>query len=97
DLYKIGKDVIQGLINGISSMASAAWEAAKGVASSVKDAVTGFLGIHSPSRVMRDIGHYIGQGLIKGLNHMIHPAVKVAQDMASAVKDSFSVLNDNIQ
>ncbi|HDR7640729.1 phage tail protein [Bacillus wiedmannii] len=96
DLFEIGANVIQGLINGIGSMASAAWEAAKSVASSVKNAVTDFLGIHSPSRVMRDMGVYVGQGLVKGINSMENPVFKAAREMAVAVKDSFDTLSEGV-
>ncbi len=36
DLREIGRNIIQGLINGISSMASALWEKVKSIADSVK-------------------------------------------------------------
>lgn len=96
DLFEIGANIIEGLIDGISSMASAAWEEAKSVASGIKDAVTGFLDIHSPSRVMRDIGIYTGQGLIKGINSMENPVYRAAKSMAESVKESFDTLSDGI-
>ncbi len=54
DLVQIGKDILNGLIHGITSMGSAVWDAAKGIGKGIKDSITGFLDIHSPSRVMME-------------------------------------------
>ncbi|WP_284641185.1 phage tail tape measure protein [Paenibacillus silviterrae] len=67
DLVQIGKDILNGLIHGITSMGSAVWDAAKGIGKGIKDSITGFLDIHSPSRVMMEVGFWTGEGLIEGL------------------------------
>lgn len=69
DLRQIGKDIIQGLINGIGSMASAVWEKAKSIASGIGDSIRETLDIHSPSRVMQKIGEWIGIGLANGMDN----------------------------
>ncbi|WP_078431009.1 hypothetical protein [Alkalihalobacterium alkalinitrilicum] len=56
DLFQVGKDIIQGLINGIGSMVGAAIKKVTEVAGSIKDAITGFWRTSSPSRVAMDIG-----------------------------------------
>ena len=64
----VGKNIIQGLANGIRSGIS-------GVANAIRDAAVGAvnaaknsLDIHSPSRVMRDqIGRYIPEGIAVGI------------------------------
>ncbi|MED4851201.1 tape measure protein [Caldifermentibacillus hisashii] len=48
DLVKIGKNIIQGLIKGITGMASEAVNAVKGIADDIVSGVKNFLGIHSP-------------------------------------------------
>ena len=79
-LVSVGKDMIQGLINGISGMMGAIGRA---VLSIVPEAIRGpfedLLGIHSPSTVFRDYGHNIGQGLVLGLADM-HGAVAAATE-----------------
>jgi TP901 family phage tail tape measure protein len=67
NLAQIGKDIIQGLINGIGSMASAVWDKVKGIADSVKDAFTGALDINSPSGVFEGYGVNLNEGLIGGI------------------------------
>lgn len=96
DLFEIGANIVQGLINGIGSMVGAAWDAAVEVASSVAEAVSGFLVIHSPSRLMRDYGIYTGQGLVKGINSMESPVYRAAKTMAESVKDAFDSLSEGI-
>src|SRR5699024_31698 len=84
DLWQIGKDIIQGLINGIGSMGGAVWEAAKGIASSVKDSITGFFETRSPSRLMMSIGGDVGEGLEIGLARSIRAIARMANEMAKA-------------
>jgi tape measure domain-containing protein len=63
----IGKAIIDGLVNGITSFASLAWDAVGGLASGLVDRIKGKLGIHSPSTVFADIGMYTGQGFALGI------------------------------
>lgn len=88
-LVDAGRNVVQGLINGISGMIDSAVAKAKELASSVKDAVTGFLGIHSPSTVMADIGGFIGDGLINGMKSKQSEIEKTAQGIGQSIKDAF--------
>ncbi|WP_342720129.1 tail length tape measure protein (plasmid) [Bacillus paramycoides] len=95
--FTIGQQIISGMINGIYSYANKLIDQVFNIGRSIKDTITGFFRIHSPSRVMRDIGVYVGQGLNQGMDSMINPLVRTALDMASAVKDGFSSLTDSIQ
>lgn len=58
NLEEIGKDIIRGLIKGISSMIGAVKDSITGIVDSIKGAITGKNGldIHSPSRVMHSYG-----------------------------------------
>lgn len=89
DLLQIGKDIIQGLINGISSMASAAWDAVKGIAGGIKDTVTGFFDIHSPSRVMIELGGFVTEGLAVGMDKNTNMAVKSATSVSEKTSTPF--------
>ncbi|MCK0473777.1 hypothetical protein [Halalkalibacter sp. APA_J-10(15)] len=63
NLSDTGKEIISGLINGISSMGSAVWDSVKNIGNSIKDGFKSFFNIRSPSRWMRD---QIGVNLMKG-------------------------------
>lgn len=84
DLVQVGKDIIKGLINGIGSMAGAAVAKVKEVAGNVKDAVTGFFNINSPSKVFHWIGDMLGLGLIGGMADSQAGITRAAEGMAEA-------------
>lgn len=66
-LFDIGKNLIQGLINGVNNMIETAKNAVANVGNAVIDKVKNVLGIHSPSTVFAEIGGYIDQGLANGI------------------------------
>lgn len=71
NLFEIGKNIIEGLINGIGSMIGAITDKIKQIASNITGGIKKALGIHSPSRVMRDeVGKFIPLGLIDGIQSM---------------------------
>lgn len=67
-LVQTGKDIIQGLIDGVSGMIDDAVSAVNEVGGAMLDGVKSFLGIKSPSRVFRDqVGKMVGLGLLEGI------------------------------
>ncbi|MGH0741941.1 carbamoyl-phosphate synthase [Bacillus paranthracis] len=95
-LLSAGKDIINGLIKGATSMAKSAVSTVKGIASDIKNAVTGFFNIHSPSREMAKDGRFIIQGIMVGMEDMSNRAVKSAISVASQIRDGFASLSDDI-
>ncbi|MFJ7890046.1 phage tail tape measure protein [Lysinibacillus xylanilyticus] len=90
DLRKIGKDIIQGLINGIGDMAKLVWDKAKSIASSIGDAIKGTLKINSPSRVMIAIGKGVGEGLAIGIEKGSDGVNRAAEKLAEAAIPDFT-------
>lgn len=84
NLVKIGKDIMQGLINGIKSMANAVADTAKNIANSIGDGIKGFFGIKSPSRLMMSYGQYIGQGLAIGMDKTTSAVARQAAELSAA-------------
>ncbi|MEY8500072.1 tape measure protein [Enterococcus avium] len=69
NLFEIGRNIIQGLIDGLAAKFNHLKKKVKDIASLVKGVVTGDLDINSPSRWMRDmVGKNIVQGIIVGLD-----------------------------
>lgn len=69
NLKTIGRNIIQGLINGISGMAGALASKIKSMANAIPNGMKKLLGIHSPSRVMRDqVGYHVGTGMAAGID-----------------------------
>ena len=68
-LLDVGKNIVQGLIDGASGMVDSAVQAIKNVGGAMLDGIKGFLGIKSPSRVFKfQVGQMIGEGLIAGVD-----------------------------
>ncbi len=85
NLEEIGKNIMQGLVNGIGSMAGAVWKKVKEIADSVKDTIKDALKINSPSRVMRDdVGKWIPIGLAEGIETNIRSVDVAAKKMGDA-------------
>jgi TP901 family phage tail tape measure protein len=67
DFGQIGRDLIQGLINGITAMFPNLTAIISRIGTMLPDGVRKLLGIHSPSRVFAEIGGHVMGGLDQGL------------------------------
>lgn len=67
-LGNIGSNIIQGLVNGVTGAAGRLIDAVKGAVGDAINAAKNLLGIHSPSRVFREIGRYTMQGAALGVD-----------------------------
>lgn len=90
----LGKQVIDGLINGLKSMLSSLKDAAKEVADSIKSKFKDIMGIHSPSKVFFEYGRFTDQGFANGIiqnAYVIEQAYTTVgfntPDMSSSVGD----------
>lgn len=63
-----GKNIVQGLIDGINKGIENAKKTVGGLAKAILDKFTTDTGIHSPSKVFEQFGIYIDQGLANGIN-----------------------------
>ena len=66
----IGKNLVQGLWNGINNAKDWVLGKIKGFGSSIVNGIKGIFGIHSPSKVMFEIGGYLDEGFIDGIKDM---------------------------
>lgn len=65
-MASIGKNIVQGVWNGIVSMGSWLTDKVKGFFNGIVDGVKGVLGIHSPSRVFAEVGVWSAEGYGNG-------------------------------
>lgn len=82
-MMSIGKNIIDGLINGIKSKVSGVVNAVKDIGSKITGKVKSILGIASPSRVMKAYGAYTSEGLAIGIKEK----GKLASDAMENVVD----------
>lgn len=86
DLFEIGADILRGLWNGIKSIGDDIGSLVKSIADKIPSGIRKFLGIHSPSRVMAELGVYTGQGLVNGMASMQKDITQQAALYADTVK-----------
>lgn len=102
DLLQIGKDIINGLINGITSKIEDVKSAVKDIAGSITGKIKDILNIHSPSRVMAQLGVFTSQGLAEGMldgARYVDKASETLADRASNmdIGNRISAINSQIQ
>ena len=91
DMIQLGKDIADGLANGIKKGIEWVKEAARSIASKAKEAAQSELDSHSPSRVFeREVGSTIPSGTAVGVRKGMPAAIssmrKDMQSMVSALK-----------
>ncbi|MCZ0853323.1 hypothetical protein O0547_27625, partial [Brevibacillus laterosporus] len=96
NLWQIGKNIIQGLINGISGMAGGLASKGKTMANASPHGMKKLLGIHSPSRVMRDqVGYHVGTGMAAGIDKSQGKVKAAAAKAAKAAQKAAEVKVSN--
>lgn len=84
---EIGRMLVQGIVNGITSGAGAVVDAVKGMATSALNSFKSTLGIASPSKVMAEMGGHLTMGLAQGIDR----GAPAANDSMAAVVEPAAV------
>lgn len=86
-MLDIGKDIVRGLWDGIKNMTGWIKDRVSGFASDVVGGIKDALGIHSPSRVMRDeVGKMIGAGMAEGITASTREVDKAMSSLNNQVQ-----------
>lgn len=92
-----GSNFGKGFASGISGTYNAVVTAAKSMAKKAKNAVTSWLDINSPSRVMRTDGGWFGTGFALGIADKTKMVGENAKGLAVTAKDSLNSFLDGFQ
>ena len=85
-LANLGENAAKGFLKGFSSKDKEMTKAVKSFTNSLVKKLKKELGIHSPSRVMRDmVGQFIPAGVAEGIKANTNKAVKAMQTMADEI------------
>lgn len=99
-MLQVGRDIVNGLINGIKQGASGVATAIGSMASSAVAKAKSVLDIRSPSRVMKKVGEQTAEGMAlgikKGKKAVVTEAQKMAADAVKAVQDGVASLKREI-
>lgn len=81
-----GKNIVQGLINGINNGIENAKKTVGGLAKAIIDKFTTETDIHSPSKLFEQFGIYVDQGLANGIATAIPYVATAMQGVVDAVQ-----------
>lgn len=89
-LYQAGKDLIAGMINGITDKFKELAGAVKNAVGNAVSSVKRFLGIHSPSTVFAEIGRNVTAGFVQGIEKTKGLAANAMDGFGAAVVSPIS-------
>lgn len=88
-MVSAGRNFVMGFVNGIRGAIGAAASAAASMARAAMSSAKAALGIHSPSRVMRDqVGYYVAAGMAVGMHDNADMVQKAANRLAQSAVPS---------
>jgi phage-related protein len=100
-LLSAGRAIIQGLINGITSMAGAAASAIQSVGSSLWGAAKHFFGFGSPSKLFTQAGIWLMDGLRIGISgsagRVLAQMKAMAQSLTAQLQNSFGPMRHIVE
>lgn len=90
NLFEIGKNIINGLFNGISSMVKGVGKVVGSVGTAIKDSFTNFFVMKSPSKLTFGMGENITAGVANGMTKAITVAKKAANALNHKIHSTLS-------
>ena len=89
-----GKNIVQGLIDGINKGIENAKKTVGGLAKAILDKFTTDTGIHSPSKVFEQFGIYIDQGLANGITAALPYVEQAMTNLVNVVQQKGNEMID---
>lgn len=96
-IVEIGGNMVKGLWDGITGLASWLWDKVSGWISGIWDGICDFFGIHSPSKEMAWVGEMLVKGLAGSIDDNGNQAVKAAEGMAADIDGVMNGLAQDMQ
>lgn len=97
---KVGREIAWAIVDGMTDgLASKAWSFGESMVSVAKkgyNKVKNFFGIHSPSRLMKELGGYVGEGLAIGIENTGERVAAAGDNMSKAAYDAMSAALDGV-
>jgi len=90
----IGKNLIQGIWNGMSNMKQWVLDNITGLAKNIAGAFTGFFQMQSPSKLMALYGQYIAEGLAQGIDKNAGKPISSTNSLANSIATALQKVND---
>jgi phage-related minor tail protein len=97
DLSEIGRNIIGGLIKGITGKAQELYNKASEIANNIGKKIGKALKVGSPSKVTMELGEFAGEGLVVGLANTIGSIRDMSSKMAAATIPNIETASAPIQ
>lgn len=97
DWAQMGKDIVEGLWNGINSLADWIREKVTGFVEGIGNTIKNFFGIESPSTLMAEYGRYIDEGLAKGIDDNASKPISSADTMATTIGSAMQKISGFVE
>ena len=88
--YEWGKNILQGLWNGITSMVNKVVEGVKNIGHKIAKGFKAIFGINSPSKLFAEYGLNITQGLVVGIDHGGGAVESATEGLAASATNGIS-------
>ncbi|HHG8008164.1 TPA: tape measure protein [Streptococcus pneumoniae] len=95
DFPEKGKNIPEGVGDGIKAGSEIASEASKNMANDIKESFTSEMDINSPSRVFNEYGGFITTGLAEGVDKGTNQPVSSVTNLANQIKKPFDSLQSD--
>lgn len=95
DFPEKGKNIPEGVGDGIKAGAEIASESSKNMATKIKETFQNEMDIHSPSRVFNEYGGHITTGLAEGVDKGTNQPVSSVTNLANQIKKPFDSLQSD--
>lgn len=92
-MAQIGRDIISGLINGISERIGALTEKITSVKNTIVGGLKNALKVHSPSKITMELGTFVTEGLAIGMQAELPTLKQASNQVASASIPSYTPEN----
>lgn len=92
----VGKNLVEGLWNGIKDMTSWIVDKVKGFGDTVLGGIKKFFGIHSPSTVMAEVGGYMTEGMAEGIESGTDRVVEAGENVGNELINAVDGVSDSM-
>lgn len=97
EIYNVGRNIVEGLWNGINDMAGWVKDKISSFSDGVLDGIKDFFGVHSPSVVMeKQVGQFLPMGLAEGIKDKTSAAVNAMKTMGQKMLAPAQNLKENL-
>lgn len=90
-VVEIGRNIIQGLVDGITGAAGRVVSAITGAVGNAIGAAKKLLGIASPSKLFKKFGGYTMEGFEIGIEKSVPSTIKTMRDAMNSISGAFSI------